>query len=76
VGQAIQSLHVRSQACVTSLVHDLLHPLHVPYSHGTSKFSDHVILSFDIIIQIIKSFNGVYLPFEHYVYTAQTAVNN
>ena len=34
---------------------------HVLSSHGTSKFCDHAIISFDIIVKYIKSFSGVYL---------------
>jgi len=48
---------------------------HVLFGQGTGKFSDHVIMSFDIIIQHIESFSGFYLSFEHYVFTAQTAVD-
>jgi len=45
---------------------------HVLFGHGNGKFSDHVIMSFDIIVKFIESFSGVYLSFEHYIFTART----
>jgi len=33
-------------------------------------------MSFDIIVQYIKSFSGVYLPLKHNVITVQTVVDN
>jgi len=49
---------------------------HVLSSHGTSKLSDHVIMSLDIIIKYIKYFSGVYLPLKYYVIAVATAVHN
>ena len=49
---------------------------HIPSSHGTCKISDYVIMSFDIVIEQINSFHRVDLLFEHYVFTAQTVIDN
>ena len=49
---------------------------HVLSGHYAGKFSNHTILSFDIIIKYIKSFSEVYLPFKHDVIAAQTVVDN
>jgi len=49
---------------------------HERFSRCPSKISDHVIMSFNIIVLHIKSFSGVYLPFKHDVITVQTVVNN
>jgi len=44
-------------------------------SHCPGKICDQVIMSFDII-QYIKAFWGVYLPFKHDVFAVQTMVDN
>ena len=49
---------------------------YVIFSHGSSTFSDDVIMSFDIIIQYIKSFSAVYLPLKNEVIAVQTSVEN
>ena len=49
---------------------------HVFSSHCPSKFCDHVIKSFDIIVEHIKCFGGVYLPFKHDVIAFQSVVDN
>jgi len=49
---------------------------HVLLRHGTGKFRYDVIMSFDLILRHIDSFRGVYLFFEHYIFTAQTAVDD
>ena len=54
----------------------LAHFTHELSSHVTCKTCDHVIMSFDIVIQYIKSFSGVHLPFKNDVFAAQTAVDN
>jgi len=61
---------------VTSLVHACCTLYTCIFSHDSSKFSDHVIIPFDIIIQCIKSFRGVYLPFKHYIFEVQIVVDN
>ena len=58
---------------MTYLVNNLLH---APSSYGSSRLSDHVILSFNIIVKYIKYFRGVYLHFKHDVIAAQTVVEN
>jgi len=63
---------VRDVTC-TSLVAPFTY---VHSCSGTSKYSDHVIMSFDFIIQYIKSSSGVYLPVKNDVITYQTVVNN
>ena len=50
--------------------------IYVSSIHGSSKKSDHVIMSFAIIVEYIKTFRGVYLPFKHDVFAAQTVVDN
>jgi len=46
------------------------------FRHGTGKFRYDVIMSFDLMVKYIESYRGVYLSFEHYVFTAQTAVDD
>jgi len=73
----MQSLHVCSQTFEMSRLHSLLQPLHTYFfRHGTGKLCYDVIMSFDSIVKYIESFRGVYLSFEHYVFTAQTAVDD
>jgi len=49
---------------------------HVLFRHGTGKFRYDVIMSFDLVVKYIECFRGVYLSFEHYSFTAQTAVHD
>jgi len=35
-----------------------------------------VIMSFDIIVKYIGFFRGVYLSFEHYIFTTQSAIDH
>jgi len=49
---------------------------HVLFRHGTGKFRYDVIISFDLVVKYIESFRGVYRSFEHYVFTAKTAVDD
>ena len=47
---------------------------HVLFRHGTGKIRYDVIILFDLVVKYIESFRGVYLSFEHYIFTPQTAV--
>jgi len=49
---------------------------HVLFHDGTGKVRYYVIMSFDRDVKYIESFRGVYLSFEHYVFTAHTAVDD
>jgi len=49
---------------------------HVLFLPGTSKFRCDVIISFDLVVKYIESLRGAYLSFEHYVFTALTAVDD
>ena len=49
---------------------------HVLFHHGTGKFRYDVIILFDLVLKYIESFRSVYLSFEHYIFTAQTAVDD
>jgi len=49
---------------------------HVLFRHGTGKFCYDMIMSFDFVVKYIESFRGVYLSFKHYVFTAQTTVDD
>jgi len=49
---------------------------HILSDHGTAKCSDHVIILFNIIVKCIKSFRGVYMYFEQYIFANQTVVDD
>ena len=49
---------------------------HVIFDHGTGKFRYDVIMSFDLVVKYIESFRGVYPSFEHYIFTALTALDD
>jgi len=46
----------------------------VLFRHGTGKIRYDMIMSFDLVVKYIESFRGVYLSFEHYIFTAQNSV--
>jgi hypothetical protein len=49
---------------------------HVPSSHGSLQFYDHMIVSFDIIVEDMNSLRGVDLPFKHYVFIRQALIDS
>jgi len=49
---------------------------HVLFRHGIGKFRYDEIMFFDLVVKYIESFREVYLSFEHYIFTAQTAVDD
>jgi len=49
---------------------------HILFRHGTGKFRYDVIISLDLVVKYIESFRGVYRSFEHFIVTAQTAVDD
>ena len=61
---------------MTSLAHDLLQPSHTNFlATAHVKTCNYVLLSFDIVIQYIKYFTEVHLPFKRDVITVQTEVD-
>jgi len=49
---------------------------HVPSGHGNRNLCDYVIVPFHIVIERNNSLDRVDLPFKHYVFTAQTVIDN
>jgi len=49
---------------------------YVPFSHCTCKIGYHVIVSFDIVVEEVKMFGRVDLPFVHYIITPETLIHN
>ena len=74
-GHAVATLLVADVRDVTSTCFVPPFP-RVLSSHGTCKICDRVIMYFDIMVQYIKSFSAVYLPFKHDVVTVQTVIDN
>ena len=74
-----------SHTIATILVTDMCHITpttfmacftYVPCSHCTCKVSYHMIISFDIVVEWVKMFGRVDLPFVHYVVTPESFIHN
>jgi len=49
---------------------------YVHFRHCTSEVSYLVIMSFDIVVDYVKTFGRVDLTCEHYVFTTKTLIHN
>ena len=46
------------------------------FFHRGKRKVRYEMMSFDLVGKYIESFRGIYLPFEHYIFTAQTTVDD